>query len=348
MNYQQVEEDRGSEQTTIDRTPDAELFGLGRRRFLAALAGTVPVALIATAAQAQKPKPTPTPAPTDSATPTPTPTPTPPPDEVYARLAYANRFTAPQTIETGGPDPVLLLRHTAAGPVQEWHTNGKKVAGVQSVGLRVFAQDGNDATDFCDFRNAPDEFGLYNESTHRQPDGTLTNGDIVLYAPWRIRACLKNPHLSNGHFEIREMYEVGPGPIEPEYIPFRIQHGRPAWGSGVHDYVRIKPNFGHMGAASDGYRVINMDLKADAPASVLGERRLLRLAIAGDDRFTVDNAGNVATRGAVRLRGAAPADGDLAAGELALWFDPSTAAPKLMMKGRDAGGSIRTGSVDLT
>lgn len=345
---------------------EAEAFALGRRRFLAALAGTaVPVVAGGGAALAQKPKaptplpsllpaetPTPTPAPTatpvETSTPAPTATP-PPPDEVYARLAVANRFTAPQTVESnGGGEPTLTLHQLADGVAQEWHSNGRKVAHVNSIGLRIFSADANYATDFCDFRNAPDEFGLYNESTHRQPDGTLTNGDIVLYAPWRIRACLKNPHLSNGHFEIREMYEVGPGPIEPEFIPFQIRHGRPAWGSGMHEYMKVKPNFGRMGAASDGYRAINVDLTADAPASVLGLRQLLRLAVAGADKLTVDNAGNLKTAGRIATKATVePPDADLSAGELALWLDPAPGAPKVRFKAKDSDGNVRTAAVDL-
>lgn len=42
-----------------------------------------------------------------------------------------------------------------------------------------------------------------------------------------------------------------------------------------------------------------------------------------------------------------PADGDLTNGELALWFDPTNAAAKLMIKAKQTDGTVRTGSVAL-
>ena len=44
----------------------------------------------------------------------------------------------------------------------------------------------------------------------------------------------------------------------------------------------------------------------------------------------------------------APADGDLAAGELALWFDQTNGAGKLMIKAKTADGTVATGEVALT
>jgi hypothetical protein len=44
---------------------------------------------------------------------------------------------------------------------------------------------------------------------------------------------------------------------------------------------------------------------------------------------------------------AAPADAELAAGELAFWFDSTNGAAKLMIKAKEAGGTVRTGSVAL-
>ena len=43
----------------------------------------------------------------------------------------------------------------------------------------------------------------------------------------------------------------------------------------------------------------------------------------------------------------APLDADLAPGELALWFDSTPAAARLVIKARDGGGTVRTGSVAL-
>jgi hypothetical protein len=44
---------------------------------------------------------------------------------------------------------------------------------------------------------------------------------------------------------------------------------------------------------------------------------------------------------------AAPADAELAAGELAFWFDSTNGAAKLMVKAKEAGGTVRTGSLAL-
>lgn len=44
---------------------------------------------------------------------------------------------------------------------------------------------------------------------------------------------------------------------------------------------------------------------------------------------------------------AAPADGDLAAGELRLWFDQTDGAAKLMIKAKQADGTVRTAAVNL-
>lgn len=44
----------------------------------------------------------------------------------------------------------------------------------------------------------------------------------------------------------------------------------------------------------------------------------------------------------------APADSALNAGEVAFWFDSTSGAAKLMVKAKDAGGTVRTGSVNLT
>lgn len=44
----------------------------------------------------------------------------------------------------------------------------------------------------------------------------------------------------------------------------------------------------------------------------------------------------------------APADTELDAGEMALWFDSTSGSAKLMIKAKDLGGTVRTGSVSLT
>lgn len=45
---------------------------------------------------------------------------------------------------------------------------------------------------------------------------------------------------------------------------------------------------------------------------------------------------------------AAPADAELSAGEMALWFDASDRGPKLMVKGKQADGSVKTASLALS
>ena len=44
----------------------------------------------------------------------------------------------------------------------------------------------------------------------------------------------------------------------------------------------------------------------------------------------------------------APADAELVAGQLILWFDDTDGAGKLMIKAKTANGTVRTGSVNLT
>lgn len=47
-------------------------------------------------------------------------------------------------------------------------------------------------------------------------------------------------------------------------------------------------------------------------------------------------------------RNTVPADGDLVAGELTFWFDDTNGAAKLMVKAKQADGTVRTGSVTLS
>lgn len=46
-------------------------------------------------------------------------------------------------------------------------------------------------------------------------------------------------------------------------------------------------------------------------------------------------------------QGTAPADGELVAGQVALWFDDTDGAAKLMLKGKQADGTVKTGSVNV-
>lgn len=47
------------------------------------------------------------------------------------------------------------------------------------------------------------------------------------------------------------------------------------------------------------------------------------------------------------VKNAAPADADLSANEMAIWFDPTNGASKLMIKAKQADGTVKTGSVSL-
>ena len=47
-------------------------------------------------------------------------------------------------------------------------------------------------------------------------------------------------------------------------------------------------------------------------------------------------------------KNAAPADADISTGELAFWFDKTAGAAKAMFKGKNASGTVVTGSVALT
>lgn len=46
-------------------------------------------------------------------------------------------------------------------------------------------------------------------------------------------------------------------------------------------------------------------------------------------------------------KAAAPADAELSAGEVAIWFDPTNGAAKVMFKAKETGGTVRTGEVAL-
>jgi len=60
-------------------------------------------------------------------------------------------------------------------------------------------------------------------------------------------------------------------------------------------------------------------------------------------RTRIDKDGTFLTR-----RNAAPADADIASGEMALWLDSTNGAAKLMVKAKQADGTVRTGQVALS
>jgi hypothetical protein len=73
---------------------------------------------------------------------------------------------------------------------------------------------------------------------------------------------------------------------------------------------------------------------------------------AASDRVLIGNNGGLARFDAskviVQQATAAPADSDLIAGAFAFWFDQTNGAAKLMIKAKQADGTVRTGSVSLT
>lgn len=89
------------------------------------------------------------------------------------------------------------------------------------------------------------------------------------------------------------------------------------------------------------FAIAHRTLSLKGVASQSGDQlTLLDSADATQSRFNKD--GVFMTR-----KTAAPADGDLVAGEMALWFDSSNGAAKLMVKAKEAGGTVRTGEVAL-
>jgi len=50
----------------------------------------------------------------------------------------------------------------------------------------------------------------------------------------------------------------------------------------------------------------------------------------------------------ITKKNSAPADGDIGTSELAIWFDNTSGAAKIKFKGKDSGGTVRTGEVALT
>ena len=69
---------------------------------------------------------------------------------------------------------------------------------------------------------------------------------------------------------------------------------------------------------------------------------ILTVGTVAANTFRVGSAGAV-----VIALNAAPADAELAAGDLALWLDATNGACKLMVKAKQADGTVRTGSLAL-
>lgn len=98
----------------------------------------------------------------------------------------------------------------------------------------------------------------------------------------------------------------------------------------------------------------NTTVAVTAPSN--GNRVMVLKQATGTQFFSVleaqDSANNVLSKidknGYFMTRKkAAPADADVATSELALWFDDTSGAAKVMFKAKDSGGIVRTGSVAL-
>jgi hypothetical protein len=96
-------------------------------------------------------------------------------------------------------------------------------------------------------------------------------------------------------------------------------------------YVR---NYGSFSSAPAVHVVASSTPNAD----------LMRFTASDQTTITsrIMKGGHIATR-----LNAAPADADLASGEVAFWFDSTSGAAKLKVKAKDAGGAVRAGEVAL-
>lgn len=109
------------------------------------------------------------------------------------------------------------------------------------------------------------------------------------------------------------------------------------------DYVYINTNFG------DAALLVSPGSNFPAAATILARNRsgqtgaIFAAATSADAILSqFDKNGYFMTR-----KVAAPADADLASSEMALWFDATNGAGKLMIKAKTANGTVVTGSVAL-
>src|SRR5581483_6969844 len=70
-----------------------------------------------------------------------------------------------------------------------------------------------------------------------------------------------------------------------------------------------------------------------------GPRPILKVRKADDSGWQ--------TQGVITLQKTAPADGDLAASEFALWLDDTIGATKLKVKAKDSAGTVVAGTINL-
>ena len=88
----------------------------------------------------------------------------------------------------------------------------------------------------------------------------------------------------------------------------------------------------------------NSDLSVQPQAALsAGQMIALFESFAGDDYVEVSRNGYLL----IHTGSGLPADAELFAGELILWFDQTDGAAKLMLKGKTTNGTVRVGSVNL-
>lgn len=118
--------------------------------------------------------------------------------------------------------------------------------------------------------------------------------------------------------------------------------------------VIAKGTGGGTGGLAGYLRAQNGSIEGDA-GTLYGDGTLEMFTAAGRSAITAwDGPGNT-LRFALLPAGqpmvgvvAAPADGDLSASQVALWFDDTDGAAKLMIKGKSANGTVVTGQVALS
>ncbi len=100
----------------------------------------------------------------------------------------------------------------------------------------------------------------------------------------------------------------------------------------------------------DGNRII--DYQAETAGLTLRNSGNVRTLQAQPDGYTylgLNLTAHVLPGGAyVTRQHVAPADGDLNAGDMAIWFDQTNGAGKLMIKAKTANGTVAVGEVALT
>jgi hypothetical protein len=124
--------------------------------------------------------------------------------------------------------------------------------------------------------------------------------------------------------------------------------------------VNIDPAINGVFQITDGASNVIMSVVStggvtlEPPAGSTDTPLVVRTA-SGSGAFAIDaNGGGEfgyplrANAGLVIYAPSAPADGDINAGECALWFDDTNGASKLMIKGKSANGTVVTGNVTLT